>query len=290
MKVLLPFVIPLLLLVLFTLPLTLKAATQNAPHLMLANTWRVDMPLDQYWVSEKLDGVRAYWDGSQLRSRGGYPIQAPEWFTADFPEQPLDGELWLGRGRFNEISAIIRSDNIADPRWDEVHYMVFDLPTQQHKGVPATFEQRRLALQLLLGQRHIRWLEAVQYYRLADEKALQHELAQVVGKGGEGLMLNRAQGLYRAARSDDILKLKPSYDAEALVLGHLDGRGKYTGMVGALLVRNTEGVQFKVGSGLKDSDRREPPPIGSTITYGYSGKTHTGKPRFPRYLRLRPPE
>lgn len=290
MKVLLPFIIPALLLILFLLPVTLKAASQPVPQLMLANTWRADVPLSHYWISEKLDGVRAYWDGKQLRSRGGYPIQAPEWFTADFPEQPMDGELWLGRGRFNEVSAIIRSDNIADLRWDEMRYMVFDLPAQQHNDKPATFEQRRLALQLLTGQLHIRWLKAVAYFRLADAQALQQELAQLVARGGEGLMLNRAEGLYRAVRSDDILKLKPSYDAEATVLAHLDGKGKYTGMVGALLVRNIEGVKFKVGSGLKDSDRRNPPAIGSTITYGYSGKTHTGKPRFPRYLRPRLPE
>jgi len=290
MKVLIPVVIPLVFLTLFLLPMALRAGAQQVPQLMLANTWRAELPLADYWVSEKLDGVRAYWDGQQFRSRGGYPIQAPEWFTADFPQQPMDGELWLGRGRFDEVSAIIRSDNIADLRWDEMRYMVFDLPAHQHHGQPATFEQRRLALQLLTGQHPIRWLEAVQYFRLADAQTLKQELAQVVARGGEGLMLNRAEGLYRAVRSDDILKLKPSYDAEATVLAHLDGKGKYTGMVGALLVRNTEGVKFKVGSGLKDSDRRNPPAIGSTITYGYSGKTHTGKPRFPRYLRPRLPE
>lgn len=283
MKVLLP----LLLLCVFLLPFTLNAANSHRPGLMLANTWRPDIPLSHYWISEKLDGVRAYWDGHQLRTRNGYPIQTPTWFTADFPEQALDGELWLGRGRFEELSSMVRRDNIVDERWEQVRYMVFDLPEYQHNGTAASFEQRRLALQLLAGRLQVRWLQAVQHFRLNSNDALHQELGRVVRSGGEGLMLNRADARYRARRSDAIVKLKPAYDAEAVVVGYLPGKGKYQGMTGSLLVKTPEGVHFRVGSGLKDSDRHSPPPIGSTITYGYSGKTSSGKPRFPRYLRVR---
>ncbi|MCV6590515.1 MAG: DNA ligase [Marinobacterium sp.] len=286
MKVLLP----LLLLALFTLPFTLKALASQQPALMLANSYRPEISLSNYWVSEKLDGVRAYWDGRNLRTRSGYIIHAPDWFIADFPAQPLDGELWSGRGRFAETVAMIRSDNVTDPRWQQLRYMVFDLPGYEHQQQPATFEQRRLALQLLVGSLHIRWLQPVQYFRMASHEALQDELAQVVRKGGEGLMLNRADSHYRAIRSDAILKLKPVFDDEAIVVGYKPGKGRYTGMVGSLKVRNRDGITFHVGSGLRDSDRQNPPPVGATITYAYSGETSKGKPRFPRFIRVRPPE
>lgn len=282
--------VPLLLLILFALPLTVQAAVDHTPRLMLANVYRPHLPVAQYWVSEKLDGVRAYWDGKRLITRGGYSIHAPEWFTAGFPSQPMDGELWLGRGRFQDVSTLVRSGKLADERWSQVQYMVFDLPTHTHNGAPASFEQRRLALQLLLGSIHISWLKPVAYFRLPDDAALQSELSRLVRIGGEGLMLNRADAPYRAMRSDALIKVKPRYDAEAIVIGHLAGKGKYTGMVGALLVRNDEGITFRVGSGLKDSDRADPPPVGATITYGYSGKTGSGKPRFPRFIRERLPE
>jgi len=283
MKVLLPF----LLFVLFSLPLAVAATNSHAPGLMLANTYRSGMPLSQYWVSEKLDGVRAYWDGRRLRTRSGYAIKVPDWFIADFPDYPMDGELWVGRGQFHKVSRLINSDAARPGDWKQVNYMIFDLPAYRHEGKPAQFEQRKQALIRNLGALRISWLKPVHYFKVETAAELMVVLRQTVKHGGEGLMLNRSAAYYRSLRSDDILKLKPRYDAEAVVLAHLPGRGKYEGLTGALLVQNEDGVRFKVGSGLKDDDRREPPAIGSTITYGYSGKTHKGKPRFPRFLRQR---
>src|SRR5437868_3803830 len=103
-------------------------ARNAAPPLMLAEVYRRGMPLADYWVSEKYDGVRAYWDGKQLWTRGGERIVAPAWFTAALPAVPMDGELWAGRGRFAHAVSTVRSQTPADPAWREMRFMVFDLP------------------------------------------------------------------------------------------------------------------------------------------------------------------
>jgi len=283
MKVLLA----LLLLSVFLFSLPLYAASDRRPPLMLAERWQPDIPIHHYWISEKLDGVRAYWGGQRLRTRAGYRLNVPDWFIAGFPSQPLDGELWLGRGRFEEVASIVQTDDPADPRWQEVRYMVFDLPAHRHNGQPALFAQRKQALDSLIRQCQIGWLAVVEHWQLADNVDLKAALAQVVKQGGEGLMLTRADRPYQAQRSDALVKLKPVYDAEAIVVGYVPGKGKYSGMTGALLVRTPEGVLFRIGSGLKDSDRQAPPPLGATVSYAFSGKTAKGKPRFPRFLHVR---
>ncbi|HEY0941520.1 MAG TPA: DNA ligase [Steroidobacter sp.] len=254
------------------------------PPLLLANDYedaRVD--LSRYWVSEKYDGVRAYWDGTKLLTRAGNTIHAPEWFTRDWPDTPLDGELWAGRGQFERVTATVRDLDPDDTAWRRIRFMVFDLPA--HGG---TFNERLDALRMLLPSQSFDWLRAVDHLRVADETALSHQLAKIARAGGEGLMLHREDSLYRAERSDDLLKLKPYQDAEAQVIAHLPGQGKYAGMLGALLVRNPDGTQFRIGTGFTDEQRRQPPPVGSWVTYSYQNLTARGIPRFARFLRTRP--
>lgn len=100
-------------------------------------------------------------------------------------------------------------------------------------------------------------------------------------------MLHRGDAPYAARRSDDLLKLKPYEDAEARVLAHLPGRGKYAGLLGALLVERPDGLQFRLGGGFPDARRRKPPPVGSWVTCRYNGLTEDGVPRFARFLRVR---
>ncbi|MDY6948586.1 MAG: DNA ligase, partial [Pseudomonadota bacterium] len=123
---------------------------------------------------------------------------------------------------------------------------------------------------------------------VADEAALHRHLDAIAAAGGEGVMLHREDSLYRAERSDDLLKLKPYQDAEARVVAHLPGQGKYLGMLGALLVRAADGTQFRIGTGFTDEQRRQPPPVGSWVTYSYHDRTGRGIPRFARFLRARP--
>ena len=254
------------------------------PALLLAETYQPTkaLPISAYWVSEKLDGVRAVWDGHVLRYRSGRLVPAPAWFVAALPAEPLDGELWLGRDRFDELSAIVRKTQPIDQEWRQVQYMIFDQP-----GGEGDFTTRLAHLKQLLGSQSSSFVQVIEQFRLPDAKALKARLQLVVHAGGEGLMLHRADALYRAGRSDDLLKLKPWQDAEARVVAIVPGRGRLAGAMGALLVETADGKRFRLGSGFSDRDRHAPPQIGTQVTYRYTSLTLKGLPRFPRYWRVR---
>ena len=265
------------------LPLAaVRAADSPAPALLLAKVYRGEIALADYWVSEKYDGVRGYWDGSALLTRGGRRIAAPAWFTAGWPRVPLDGELWAGRGRFEHAQSTVARESPDDAAWRAMRYMVFDLPA--HAG---SFDARLAALEKLIAALGIAWVLAVPQRKLADRAALRALMKATVDAGGEGLMLHRGASLYRGERSDDLLKLKPFEDAEAVVVAHLPGAGKYAGMLGALVVQTPSGVRLRLGSGLTDAQRRDPPPIGATVTYRYVALNANGVPRHARFLRVR---
>ncbi|MCD9086764.1 DNA ligase [Stenotrophomonas sp. SY1] len=272
----------LLTIVLLCLLLTSAPLHALSPSLMLAEQWRDGPDVSQFMVSEKLDGVRARWDGSRLWSRAGHPIPAPAWFTRGWPRQPLDGELWMGRNRFEATSAIIRSSPANDADWNPLRFMAFDLPA--HTG---GFGQRFNALEALVRQARNPHLEVIAQQRIADNAQLQQHLRAIVDAGGEGLMLHHQDNRYSAGRSEGLFKLKLFDDAEARIIGYVPGKGKYVGMVGALMVERADGRRFRLGSGLKDAQRADPPPIGSQVTYRYNGLTVHGLPRFPRFLRVR---
>jgi DNA ligase 1 len=258
-------------------------ATAEPPPLLLANDYdQADVDLSHYWLSEKYDGVRAYWDGGRLLSRGGNTIHAPEWFTRDWPDTPLDGELWAGRGQFEQVTATVRDFAPDDTAWRRIRFMVFDMPA--HGGA---FNERLIHLRALVASLNIDWVRTVTQLRVANEAALHRHLDAIAAAGGEGVMLHRDDSLYRAERSDDLLKLKTYQDADARVVAHLPGQGKYVGMLGALLVRSADGTQFRIGTGFTDEQRRQPPSIGSWVTYSYHNLTARGIPRFARFLRAR---
>ena len=258
--------------------------SNTTPDVMIANRYHPDIDIRQYFVSEKLDGVRARWNGHQLVSRGGNVFAAPMWFTKNFPAVPLDGELWIGRGRYEETSSIVSKKTPHDG-WQMIRFMVFDLP--QHRG---TFEQRVKVMKLLGTQANSPYLMIIQQDKITNEAALMDQLRAVVEQGGEGLMLHRTTAHYRSGRSQDLLKLKPFTDAEATVIGYRPGQGQFTGMVGSLKVQSDEGVEFYIGSGLTHEQRRHPPPLHSRITFRYQGFTKNGIPRFPVFLRIRKEE
>lgn len=265
------------------LPLSTPAAwAADAPALLLANVYRPGMPLADYWVSEKYDGVRGYWDGHTLRTRGGETVVAPAWFTAGWPTTPMDGELWAGRGRFAHAQSTTRQQQPDEAAWRQMRFMVFDLPA--HGGV---FDERLGALKTLVASIQHDWVQAVPQQRVATDAALQALLQRTVRAGGEGLMLHKGSSLYRSGRSDDLIKLKTHDDAEALVVGHLPGKGKHAGRLGALLVEMPTGQRFKLGAGLTDADRDQPPPLGSWVTYRYRGTHDGGLPRFASFVRVR---
>ena len=263
-----------------------QRSAPDAPPLQLAGRYRPGLSLQDWWVSEKYDGVRGYWDGRRLRTRGGERIAAPLWFTANWPADPMDGELWAGRRRFDRAQSAVARQLPDDDAWRGLRFMVFDLPA--HAG---RFDARLPALQHLVARIGQPWVQAVPQRRLASEAELQALLREVLRGGGEGLMLRRGSSPYRAGRNDDLLKLTPHDDAEARVVAHLPGKGKHAGRLGALLVETPEGVRFALGTGFTDAQRREPPPIGSWVTYRYRGVHEaSGRPRFASFLRVRADE
>lgn len=258
------------------------AAEALPPPLLLAERYRDGIDVSNYWISEKLDGVRAVWDGRVLRFRSGNPVPAPQWFLDGLPAEALDGELWLGRGRFDELSAIVRRQAPADTEWRRVRYMVFELP-----GAGGNFTERIARIQAVVAAAGQAWLMAVPQFRLADATAVRRKLGEIVRAGGEGLMLHRADAAYETGRSATLLKLTPWLDAEAVVVGHIPGKGKHAGRLGALRMEMPDGHRFSLGSGLSDALRGDPPPLGTLVTYRYRELTPNGMPRFPSYLRVR---
>jgi DNA ligase 1 len=254
---------------------------KQAPQLLLANVWNPSSDPTGWWMSEKYDGLRGYWDGRKLWSRKGNLIHAPDYFLAELPRDvALDGELWIGYGKFEETVSIVRSET-PDDRWKSVRFMVFDAP--HAKG---TFEERMQFLQATLPEGN-RFVRVVAQQRCQGVAQLLAERDRVVRLGGEGLMLRQPASAYEAGRSSTLLKVKPYDDAEATVIAHEPGKGKYAGKLGALRVRTDDGREFSIGSGFNDAQRDSPPPVGTVITYRFRGLTAKGMPRFPSFLRIR---
>ena len=256
-------------------------ANQPSP-LLLANVLGENVDPAAYLVSEKYDGVRALWDGKSLRFRSGRTVNAPDWFIAKLPSEKLDGELWLARGAFERLSGYVRKSSPLDEDWQQIKYMVFELP-----GGAGTFADRVARIREIVDNAKWPQLVAVEQFRVVDRAALKRKLDQVVNGGAEGLMLHLADATYVTGRSDVLLKLKRLQDTEAKVVEHLPGKGKYVGQMGALRLEMPDGRRFNIGTGFSDATRQKPPLIGTIITYTYRGLTNKGTPRFASYLRVR---
>lgn len=254
--------------------------TRDAPAIELPLEAHPGVDPRGYLVSEKLDGVRAVWDGRQLRFRSGRVVPAPHWFTEALPPVALDGELWAGRSRFDEVSGTVRRTSPDDGSWQALRLMVFDLP-----GATGDFAARVARIAALAADTRSEAWAAVEQTRVPDPAALQRWLDRVVRGGGEGLVLHRADAPWSPGRSSALWKLKPLHDAEAQVLAHEPGRGRLAGLMGALRVRTADGIEFRLGSGFTDAQRRDPPAVGSWVSYTHRGLTPAGVPRFASYWR-----
>lgn len=252
----------------------------DGPPLLLAHNWDSSTDLADWWMSEKLDGVRAYWDGQKFLSRQGNEYHAPDWFVSDLPKTPLDGELWIDRKAFQRTVSIVRRQDRSE-HWREVRYLVFDAPQCAGK-----FEERMKFLADCLPKASHQFAALHNHQRCRGVKHLEEELARVESLGGEGLMLRQPGSPYEVGRSSTLFKVKSFHDADALVLDHQAGKGKHKGKLGALLVQLENGTEFSVGTGFSDAERAAPPPIGSYITFRYQELSDGGVPRFPSFVRV----
>ena len=263
-------------------PLPAANGKADSPGLLLAETWNGQSAVDGWLLSEKLDGVRAYWDGGRFISRNGNRFYAPSWFVAGLPKIPLDGELWLARKSFQRTVSIVRRQD-ESPLWRGLRYVVFDAPASS-----AGFEERLKVVRDALARGRPKFATALPHYVCCGPDHLQMELDRIVELGGEGVMLRQPGSRYEAGRSATLLKVKRFQDAEARVIGHQPGAGRHKGRLGALAVVLPDGTEFAVGTGLSDQERENPPPIGSVITFRYQELSDGGVPRFPSFVRVRP--
>ena len=252
-----------------------------APPLLLAESWDNAADLSDWWMSEKLDGVRAYWDGKQFLSRQGNIYHAPDWFIEGLPTVPLDGELWIDRKKFQRTVSIVRRQDKND-LWNEVRFLVFDAP-----AAGGGFEDRLTFLADALSRGAAKFIRPHAHERCKNLEALRAELLRIESLGGEGLMLRQPGSNYVAGRSSTLLKVKTFHDAEALVVGHQAGAGRHKGRLGALHVRLPDGTDFAIGTGFSDRERESPPVIGATVTFRYQELSDAGVPRFPSWVGVR---
>jgi DNA ligase-1 len=258
-----------------------EADGASAPPILLAETWDNSLDLSGWWISEKLDGVRAYWDGKQFLSRQGNLYHAPDWFVEGLPDFPLDGELWIDRKAFQRTVGIVRRQDKSD-HWKQVSYLVFDAP-----ATSGTFEDRVAFLNDAHGTWNNARVRLLEQQQCRNVDHLRDELKRVESLGGEGLMLRQPGSKYVAGRSSTLLKIKSFLDAEAVVIGHEAGKGRHQGRLGALSVRLPDGKVFSVGTGFSDRERAAPPAIGTTITFRYQELSDYGIPRFPSFVGIR---
>ena len=263
----------------------------NPPQLVLLRAYDGSREIEGWLLSEKLDGIRAYWDGRALWSRSGNRLNAPAWFTDDFPPFEVDGELWIKRNAFSQTVSIVQKKEAGND-WKKLTFQIFEVPNQAG-GLLDRLNELALYLERFPAT-YIRIIEQIKVHNRSDVNA---RLKRIVAVGGEGLVLRNPETLYYSGRSGNALKVKQKQDAECIVMGYTEGKGKYIGMVGALKCElvgfragasnGGVGTLIKLGSGLSDALRKIPPVIGTKITFQYMGLTSTGLPRFPVYLRVK---
>ncbi|XAK03291.1 DNA ligase [Campylobacter coli] len=242
-----------------------------------------------YLMSEKLDGVRGIWEAGKFKTRQDNPIHTPSYFTYNFPSFKLDGELWIARAKFDEVSALIRSDNLDSSLWKSVTYNVFDVPNacEEFKLTPCTLSNRLKVLERYLQQNPNPYIKIIKQVPIKDQEYLKEFYKDIIFNKGEGVVIRKDLAPYEKGRSKNALKLKPYEDAECKVIAYTEGKGKFQGKIGALLCQMPNDRVIKIGSGLKDKDRENPPKIGSIVTYKFNGLTKNSLPRFPVFLHIR---
>ncbi|WP_250325041.1 DNA ligase [Campylobacter lari] len=250
-----------------------------------------DVNLSHYLMSEKLDGVRGLWSGKSMQTRAGNTIKLPSFFTKNFPKFELDGELWIKRASFEEISSLIRQENPDEKLWQKVSYNVFDVPNacEEFKLNPCTLEARLEVLKKYLAKNPNDFIKIIPQTHIKDKNHLEQFYQDIISHKGEGVIIRLNNAPYEKKRSNNAFKLKPFDDTECIVKKYFEGKGKFEGKMGSLLceaVIEDKKVSFKIGSGFKESDRLNPPPVGAIITFKYNGLTKNGKPKFASFLRV----
>lgn len=254
----------------------------QSPDLFLLKSYDEKMDVTGWLMSEKLDGIRAYWDGEKLISRGGRVFDVPGWFVRNFPPFAIDGELWTKRDDFEHIASIV---NTRHPHsgWKEITYNIFDVPNTR-----GGLMQRLQRLQGHLNVHPDSRIRIIPQRMVRNKQELKNFFNEIIRGKGEGVVLRKPDVPYYVGRKSESLKYKNFSDDECVVTGYTPGKGKLEGFAGALECRWQQMI-IRIGSGLTKEEREHPPKIGDTITFKYWELTKKGKPKYPVFLRVRYP-
>ncbi len=253
----------------------------GAIDIMLPGVYEDSIDVSGWLMSEKLDGVRGYWDGKKLLSKKGTPFNPPAEFIKNLPDFPIEGEIWGGHNTFEKTSGIVRKQK-AHNDWLDLKFAVFDLP-----GAAGVIEERLDIVRQWFREHPSKYAFVITQTKVRSREHLKKDLQRVEEMGGEGMIVRKPNSLYTKGRSMEILKVKNYYDMEAVVIDHIEGKGRNLGRMGALLVELPDKRRFKIGTGFSDKERKYPLPVGTTITFKYYGFYKSGIPRFPSFLRRR---
>lgn len=234
--------------------------------------------IKNWYMSEKLDGIRAYWNGKELLSKNGNKLYAPLWFIKDFPSFELDGELWTKRNDFETIQNIVL-DKTPSKEWEKITYNIFEVPNT--KGI---FSKRLEKIESYLKEKPNKYLKVIPQIICKDETHLSEYLNELLQKKAEGIILKNPNMEYEKGRTNNLLKVKTFFDDEATVIGHNFNKEK---KFKSLILKLKNGIIFNLGGGFSDKQRESPPKIGEIVSFKYYGFTKNGKPKFASFLRIR---
>lgn len=242
------------------------------------SNYEKNIDINGWFMSEKLDGIRAYWDWKELFTRNKNKIFAPAWFTKDFPPFELDGELWTRRGDFENIQSIVLSQHESE-YWKNITYNIFEIP-----NVNGNFQTRLDFLEDYLKKSPNRYIKIIPQIVCKDKNHLNKFLNELLENGAEGVIIKNPNLSYETGRTKNSLKVKDFLDDEGKVIAHNFNKD---GSFKSLKIELKNKTVFNLGGGFKKEDRLNPPKIGQFVTFKYYGLTKNGKPKFASFLRVR---
>lgn len=232
-----------------------------------------------WYMSEKLDGIRAYWNGKELLTRKGKKIFAPKWFIKDFPNFQLDGELWTKRDDFEKIQNIVMDKNPSDD-WKLITYNIFETPNSE-----GDFLERLKKAEKWIEKKSLSHVKIIKQIKIKDENHLNKFLEKIITLKGEGVIVKDSSQPYHTGRSSHVLKVKKAQDMEGVVIDiNLNEKTK---LLKSLVIKLENGVIFNLGNGFSKKQREIYPKIGDIITFKYYGFTKYKKPKFASFLYIR---
>lgn len=246
--------------------------------------------IESYAISEKFDGVRGIWDGKEMFSKNGKKLAIPPCFAEKLAILELkdgefvEGELWADYGKFAEVSSLARRKNPTCAEFESVKYLIFNAQLNESSDFLANLSK----IQSILESHKTPQIRTITQHKFSSSQELQDFFDAVVAKGGEGVIL---RGL---GDSHTAFKLKAQHDAECKIIDYTRGKGRLSGKVGAIVCESLadknagikNGIIFRIGSGLSDEMRTNPPKIGTIITYKFSGVSKNSVPLHTRFWRV----